>query len=295
MLRRLEFYDRSMLPVRPGDVVDTIAVAERVRRWLRRRREFDHSAISGRCIRGDLVFTGGYYVVVAIAPTRRGRPYPPKRLAVSAVHDFVDSTFPSIFGSVPAHSSPERVRFEARGPDSAPDAVLECASSGLVELLWRVEAAGTPDSPELVATEVLGPIARMAAGAKSPTYEQLAQRCDRVDIHVNLSAYHATLQGSVPWDRVAFPCNAPRRATDARAFSPVLGFAPGALHAWKRRAPVRELIEVVASDLLAQNGYFGDLDVTARCLADEVTGDEQRSTDVGSSARTGKADHEVTS
>jgi hypothetical protein len=277
-----------MLPVRPGDVEDTIAVAERVRRWLRRRREFDHSAISGRCIRGDLVFTGGYYVVAAIAPTRRGHPYPPKRMAVSTVHDFVESTFPSIIGSVPAHSSPERVRFEVRGPNDEPDAVLECASSGLVELLWRVEAAGTPGSPELAATGVLGPIARMAEGAQSPTYERIAQRCGRIDIHVNLSAYHAALQGSVPWERLTFPCDAPSRATDARAFSPVLGFAPGALHAWKRRAPIRDLVEVVACDLLAQNGYFGDLDVTARCLADEVTGGERRSTDVARQLEPGR-------
>lgn len=240
--------------MRPSDVSDAVALAGRGREFVARLKP-DHETLRRRRVSGDGWYSAGFYVAAAVAPSRRVRPVSATRLGTLAIH-FTEAGWPQLFGDTPTTSFSELVRFETRGPDGELNAVIEVHGSGLVEMLWRMPVSDG-EMRRLCLIDVLVPIAQFARAVRGHLFSQLAPRRRHVDWYISLSPYQSTAAGPLPWSELILPAlSSARRASDARPFSTPTGLAALALRGWRRGTPVVRLLEVAATDLLLQNGYF---------------------------------------
>lgn len=241
--------------IRPGDVRDAAAIVAQVRTkaatWLRA----DHETIRQRRFRGDAWYSGGFYVVASVGPTRKIRPSPAISLA-SEAGAWTSAGWPSLFNVTPSISSSDVVRFEARGADDQIDVAVEIRANGLVETLTRLSPQDREGRPYLRLVDVLRPIARLATVVEELPFARQRITRRRRDWYINLTPYQARHDGAVCWEGLILPgLNSIRRASDARPVAPTNGVAVRALSAWTSRRPVVPLLAAVATDLLVQNGY----------------------------------------
>jgi len=245
-----------VLPVRPSDVTEAIETVGRLRRWIRERFGADHLAITAIRTRADQQLSGGYYVVVAAAPSRRIAPIDPALLIDVARQEaaaLLDWT------GHPTYAGGDTVRFERRDDRQNVEVALEMRSSGLLELVHRValEPVGTEQGPRLMLVDVIAPIVLMTAVVGGRPFARAQRHRRRVDWYIGLTPSAVTPNGSVPWSGLAFRGEEPGgRATNARPTCPIGGFAATALRSRRRRQAPRELLELATRDLLVECGYF---------------------------------------
>lgn len=270
-----------VLPVTPRDVTEAVKTAERIRRWLREHFGEDHSAILGVRHRADRTFSGGFYVVVAAAPSRSIAAGEPKLLGDMARK--MASEIPLLGTVSPTGSGIDTVQFESERRDVTdyPEVAFEVRSSGLIELVRKVTPVPADDDsgPTLLLLDILRPVRIISDLVMGPSYARLVRPRHRrprrkVDWYVGLTPHTQTAYGTDHWADLQFPGRKPGdRSTRARPGCPPLGFAASRLRSSRRQQPLERLVTPVVQDLLVESGYLdieGAVDDAVKALLAET-------------------------